>query len=153
VRDWYTDEWSGYLWYTSWTGAKFDVFAVDRTSGRTLMIEMYYVCAGGNLAWSLFGPLYEPDRELRHSGNGYNYLLHINRFPDRVQETVYPGDVARWRINVKSLIQDVCNYYKELDITKLNIAKISFTLESAWNGLLFNPAVRCNLNRLRLVYG
>jgi hypothetical protein len=117
------------------------------------MIEMYYVCAGGNLAWSLFGPLYEPDRELRHSGNGYNYLLHINRFPDRVQETVYPGDVARWRINVKSLIQDVCNYYTELDITKLNIVKISFTLESAWNGLPFNPAVRCNLNRLRLVYG
>jgi len=150
VNNWYTDTWRG----AGWTGAKFDVFAVeDRLggTGNTLMLEMYFLRSGVNLIWS--------NEEFRHdSPNSYNYLVALDAFPQYAERTVYSGDVSKWKIDVKSFISRACDTFHNLygarapDFYKVQIAKISFTLESAWNGDLLYPAINCSLKRLRLCY-
>jgi parallel beta-helix repeat protein len=154
VKEWWADSWAG--GWPSWTGAKFDVFVVDdryNRSGNVLMMEFYFLRMGGNLAWQVYPP-YTGDRVFRHDNpNSYNYLVSLDCFPERVEREIYSGDKVKWRIDVKSFIQDACDYFPSLDINKLRIAKISFTLEAAWNLLSFNPGVGCTLTRLRLAYG
>lgn len=162
VNNWYTDTWTG----PGWTGVKFDVFAVeDRYSntGKTLMLEMYLLRDGANLAWSAYNFIQGCSGNEREGFRGppfqsaYNYLVALDAFSGIANMTVYPGNVAKWTIDVKALMQRACdhdwgvapsNYH--LDIEKLNIVKVSFTVESAY----FGSPVRtgCTLNRLRLAY-
>lgn len=158
VHDWNSTDlpWSS----TSWTGVKFDVFAVENRSSHTdkvLMLEMYFIRTGANLDWWVFYPAGwistwdGSDRHcFRQDGNSYNYLVAIDAFPEFVERTVYPGDTTKWKINVKAFIQGACNHFSDLDINKLSIVKMSFTLESAYNGA--DAAVSCSLDRLRLAY-
>jgi hypothetical protein len=114
---------------------------------------MYFLRTGGNLDWRLF-----PDGSdvhcFRHDSEiSCNYLVAIDDFPEFVERTVYPGDATKWKIDVKAFIQGACNHFSDLDINRLSIVKMSFTLESAYNfphGLV--PAVNCSLDRLRLAY-
>jgi hypothetical protein len=154
VEDWRRDTWEGDL--ISWTGAKFDVFAVEDPldpRSNTLMLEFYFLRMGGNSRAAWFYYYGTADYAFRHdTPNNYNYLVAIDRFPEHVDRTIYKGDAAKWNIDVKSFIQDACDHYPALDIDRLKIVKMSFTLESAWNGLYKNPMIECSLNRLRLAY-
>jgi len=150
-------DWHGHKWTlpNGWTGGKFDVFAVENRSShdqKVLMLEMYFLRQGGNLWWQALGG---NEKELyRNSGssNIFNYLVALDAFPQFVERVVYTGDTAKWKINVKAFIERASQHWRgQLDINKLNIVKISFTLESAW-AVTFNPFVQCSLNRLRLAY-
>jgi hypothetical protein len=162
ISNWYTDTWTA----PGWTGAKFDIFAVeDRYSdtGKTLMLEMYFLRDGANLAWSSYNFLSGCSGNEREGFRGppfqsaYNYLIALDAFPGIANRTIYPGNMAKWTIDVKALMQRACdhdwgvspsNYH--LDIDKLNIVRVSFTVESAYLG---RPVrVGCTLNRLRLAY-
>lgn len=141
VYDWYSD----FVSTASWTGVKFDVWAVEnRESGRKLMMEMYFIRAGSNLLWN-------PEWARYFGGDAYNYLVAIDAFPQYAQRFIYPGDIARWKIDVKSLLQRGANAHG-LDFSKLYITKISFTIESASNIPGEAPACRCKLKKLRLAY-
>jgi parallel beta-helix repeat protein len=161
VHDWSTDN----VPSSCWTGAKFDVFAVEDRydhNSKTLMLELYFLRTGFNLAWQLWPwpPfLSGSEKDLFRapiSGNNYNYLVAIDAFPEFVERIVYPGDTVKWKIDVKSFIERACNHTwwvaPNLDISKLSIVKMSFTLEAAWMGSSVNPAIRCSLDRLRLAY-
>ncbi len=147
VQDWYTDTWT----FPGWTGAKFDVFAVENHASHTedqLMIEMYFIRDGANLVW----PTLTRDYWYRHlGGNAYNYLIAIDNYPQYAKRTVYPGDVAKWKIDIKALITNACNQWAALDINDLEIVKTCFCLEAAF-GNVFNPCVEGSLNRMRLAY-
>ena len=162
ISNWYTDTQT----LPGWTGAKFDVFAVeDRYSntGNTLMLEMYFLRDGANLAWSALNLLSGCSGNEREGFRGppfqsaYNYLVALDAFPEIANSTIYPGNMAKWTIDVKALIQRACDHEwgvspskYQLDIDKLNIVKVSFTIESANLG---RPArASCTLNRLRLAY-
>ncbi len=162
VSDWHTDTWTS----PGWTGVKFDVFAVEDQaggSGVTLMLEMYILRDGANLAWSLYNALQGCSGNQNEGFRGppyqssYNYLVALDAFPGIATVTTYPGNVDKWTVDVKTLIQRACDHnwgvtpnYYNLDINKLSIAKVSFAVESANIGM---PATsRCTLNRLRLAY-
>lgn len=144
VSDSYTDTWT----QPGWTGAKFDVLVAENRSShndRILMLELYFLRDGMNLAWN---PCW-----LHSDGHVYNYLIALDCFPELVERTIYSGNLVKWKIDVKSFIENACNYWHELDIEKLSIVQVSFTLEAAYNfPLMFNPAVSCSLHRLRLAY-
>jgi hypothetical protein len=163
VQDWYTDSFTWTSW--GWTGARFDVVAVENRSsnaGKILMLEMYFLRGGANLAWQWWdlahgfpGASWQgSDKECHYnSGKIYNYLVALDGFPELIERTIYPGDVTKWKIDVKTLIQRACNFWpSDLDIDKLSIAKLSFTLEAARNTEDFDPKINCSLNRLRLGY-
>jgi hypothetical protein len=150
VRDWYTD----YNGATGWTGAKFDIFAAENRSdpnGNVLMLEMYFLRRGLNLAWP-------GGREwFRHIpfDKTYNYLVALDWFPEFVERTAYFDNSARWKIDVKAFIERACSNFINLHFDKLSIVKLSFTLEASNDiaGLLNDTAtVGCSLNRLRLAY-
>jgi len=164
VHDWYTDS---FAWTSfGWTGAKFDVLVVENRSspvGKVLMLEMYFLRGGANLAWQWYDVAHfltegrwlgTGDKECyRNLGNAYNYLVALDAFPELVDRAVYPGDVTKWKIDVKTLIQRAVNFWSpDLDINKLSIEKISFTLEAARNTETFEPKINCSLSRLRLGY-
>jgi hypothetical protein len=139
-----------YNWYNdvvaapSWTGAKFDVWAVEnRGAGKKLMLELYFIRTGANLAWN-------PERTTS-SGDVYNLLMAIDVFPQYAQRIIHPGDIARWKIDVRALVQRGANYHG-LDFNNLKIAQISYTLESGSNILFDTPAIGCKLQKLRLAY-
>jgi hypothetical protein len=162
INNWYTDTWT----VPGWTGAKFDVFAVeDRNSntGKTLMLEMYFLRDGANLAWSALNFLPGCSGNEREGFRGppfqsaYNYLVALDAFPGIANITSYPGNMAKWTIDVKALIQRACDHDwgvspsdYQLDIDKLNIVKVSFAIESANLGRPVRAS--CTLNRLRLAY-
>jgi hypothetical protein len=148
VHNWYTDTWT----QPGWTGAKFDVFAVENRyshTEKTLMLEMYFLRDGFNLVWN-------PCLFRSFDGNSYNLLIALDHedYVNYVQRIVYPGDIAKWEINVKYFIEAACNHnwwpFSNLDITKLEIVKVSFTLEAAFG--TFDSKVWCSLDRLRLAY-
>jgi hypothetical protein len=158
VSDWHTDTWTS----PGWTGAKFDIFAVENWSsnvGKVLMLEMYFLRDGMNLAWSAYNIIPGCSGNYREGFRGppyqqsYNYLVAIDAFPELVERTEYSGNVVKWKTDVKSFIQNACDHWPELDINKLSIVKMCFTLEAAYVfPLTFNPAVGCCLHRLRLAY-
>jgi len=147
VQDWYTDTWT----FPGWTGAKFDVFAVENHASHTediLMLEIYFIRDGWNLVW----PTTTENYWLRYlGGNSYNYLIAIDHFPQYAERVVYPGDVAKWKIDLKALITNACNHWDALDINDLEITKVCFCLEAAF-GNIFNPCVEGSLTRMRLAY-
>ncbi|MFB3889449.1 MAG: hypothetical protein ACE14S_08150 [Candidatus Bathyarchaeia archaeon] len=162
VSNWSTDTSSS----PGWTGVKFDVFAVeDRNSiaSRTVMLEMYIVRGGANLAWNLYNFLQGCSGNEREGFRGppyqsaYNYLVALDAFPELANVTVFSGNVAKWTVDVKALLQrafdhdwGVAGAFYKLDIAKFNIVKVSFTVESA---RLLGPAqAGCTLKRLRLAY-
>jgi hypothetical protein len=143
-----------------WTGAKFDVFAVENRSShssKTLMLEMYFLRTGSNLAWPAwcFVPGCFGDERQCFRGppfqSGYNYLVALDAFPGIANRTIYPGDREKWTIDVKAFIEGACNHFSDLDISQLHIVKMCFTLEAA-HGLLSANSVSCSLDRLRLAY-
>jgi hypothetical protein len=162
VSNWYTDA----LVVAGWTGAKFDIFAVeDRYSGAgtLLMLEMYFLRGGLNLAWSSYNSILGCSGNEREGFRGppyqsaYNYLVALDAFPEVANMTTYPGNMAKWTIDVKALMQRACNHdwgvspsTYHLDINKLKIVKVSFTVESAHLGS--SARASCTLNRLRLAY-
>ena len=71
--------------------------------------------------------------------------------------TTYSENRAKWTIDVKTLIQRACDHdwgvspsTYQLDINKLKIVKVSFTVESA--RFASSARAACTLNRLRLAY-
>jgi len=162
VSNWYTDAFV----VAGWTGAKFDIFAVeDRYSGAgtLLMLEMYFLRGGLNLAWSSYNSIPGCSGNEREGFRGppyqsaYNYLVALEDFPEIATMTTYPGNMAKWTIDVKALIQRACDHdwgvspsTYHLDINKLKIVKVSFTVESAHLGS--SARASCTLNRLRLAY-
>jgi hypothetical protein len=162
ISNWYTDNRTA----PGWTGAKFDVFAVEdryNDTSETLMLEMYFLRDGANLAWTCYNLLSGCSGNEREGFRGppfqyaYNYLVALNAFPGIANRTIYPGNIAKWTIDVKALIQRACDHdwgvspsKYHLDIGSLNIVKVCFTIESANLG---RPAAAgCTLNRLRLAY-
>jgi hypothetical protein len=162
ISNWYTDTQT----LPGWTGAKLDIFAVENrysNTGNTLMLEMYFLRDGANLAWSALNLLSGCSGNEREGFRGppfqsaYNYLVALGSFPGIANSTIYAGNMAKWTIDVKALIQRACDHEwgvspskYPLDIDKLNIVKVSFTIESANLG---RPArANCTLNRLRLAY-
>jgi hypothetical protein len=164
IQDWQTDSWSWTTW--GWTGAKFEVAASENrssSSGKVLKIGMYFLRGGANLAlqwWDLAhgaNPLVNwqgSDKECYYNvGNTYNYMMALDAFPDSAQRTVYLGDIAKWKVDVKTLIQKACFHWSsDLDINKLSITKLSYTLEAARNLEDFDPKINCSLTQLRLTY-
>jgi hypothetical protein len=161
ASNWYTDSWT----QPGWTGVKFDVFALENRygSGKTLMLEMYILRDGANYAWSLYNSLPGCAGNSEEGFRGppyqsaYNYLIALDAFPEIASVINYPGNVAKWTIDVKALLQRACDHnwgetpnYFQLDINSFSIAKVSFTVESA---NFFLPATAGGtLNRLRLAY-
>ena len=164
VHDWYTDSWSWTSW--GWTGAKFEVLAVENRSShsdKVLKVEMYFLRGGANLEWQWWDLTHAAppgvswqgtDKECYYSiGNSYNYLLALDAFPDFAERTVYPGDLTKWTIDAKALIEKACHHWSsDLDINNLSIARLSYALEAARNTENFDPKVNCTLSRLRLAY-
>jgi hypothetical protein len=163
VSNWYTDTWTS----PGWTGVKFDIFAVENQNGGTgtsLMLEMYILRDGLNLAWSYYSTLGAGCSGNQNEGfrgppyqSAYNYLVALDAFPEIARMTNYPGNVAKWTIDVRALLQRAGDHgwgvspnYFHLDINSLSIAKVSFTVESA--NLLMPANVGATLNRLRLAY-
>jgi hypothetical protein len=164
IHDWYTDSWSWTTW--GWTGAKFEVTASENrssSSDKVLKIGMYFLRGGANLAWQWWDLTHAAnalvnwqgtDKECYYNvGNTYNYMIALDAFPDFAQRTVYLGDVAKWRVDVKALVQKACYHWSSaLDINKLNITKLSYALEAAHNLEDFDPKINCSLSQLRLTY-
>jgi parallel beta-helix repeat protein len=156
VSNWNTDP-SGLDTLPGWTGAKFDVFAVENRSspaGKILMLEMYFVRTGLNLMWPGRTYMFRHDNPV-----SYNCLVALDGFPQFAEREVFPGNVVRWKIDVKAFIQITCSYFSSLfplvsplDINNLSIVKTSFDLESGWLGGYVNPSINCSLSRLRLAY-
>lgn len=161
VQDWNTDADT----LPGWTGAKFDIFAVENRSshtGKTIMLEMYFLRTGLNLAW--WGWDFIPGLNLFWTGNereqfrgppfqsGYNYLVALDAFPGIANRTIYSGDTVRWTIDVKAFIQRACDHFSDLDFSKLSIVKICFTLETASMGSSLSHDINCSLDRLRIAY-
>jgi hypothetical protein len=153
VENWYTDSWT----QPGWTGVKFDIYATENpnsSSAKTLMLELYFVRDGCNLAW---GNGFCRDPFLSVFGDyTYNVLLALDCWPQYVQRTVYPGNVAKWTIDIKAIIQRACNHnwwpWSSPDFDKLSIVKIGFTVETAYRGAGDPNGAGCSLNRLRLAY-
>lgn len=154
VDNWYTDTWTG----PGWTGVKFDVYASENPNDpdpKILMLELYIVRDGANLAWGN-GFVRAP---VDIGGKGYNVLLAMDCWPQYAQITLYPGNVAKWKIDIQGIIQRACNDFNNwwlrpdlhLDIDKLSIVKIGFTVESAL-GSSNPPYAGCSLNYLQLAY-
>lgn len=162
VSNWHTDTSTS----PGWTGVKFDVFAVEDQSGgtgATLMLEMYILRDGMNLAWSAYSLLPGCSGSQNEGFRGppyqssYNYLVALDGFPEIATVINYPGNIAKWTVNVKALLQRACDHnwgtspnYYTLDISKFSVAKVSFTVESARYVLSANAGG--TLNRLRLAY-
>jgi hypothetical protein len=143
------DDWATVQTYApSWTGGKFDIFAVEnQQDGRKLMLEMYFMRDGLNLFWG--GP-YNKELFRDPSTDTWNYLIALDAFPEYVTRVVHPGDAARWTVNVKAFIERACQHWSVLNMNNLYLAKLGYTLEAAYQGL---PCIIwSNLNRLRLAY-
>jgi hypothetical protein len=143
VKDWYTDG----LGYgsCSWTGAKFDIWAVENPSrplnGRKLMLELYFVRMGMNLWWG--NAIAKP---------GLNKMVAIDCYPESVQRTVHPGNVQRWKIDALRFLTDCAGDYG-IDIWSWYLAQISFDVESG-SSLPFceTPVCGCSLTKFRMCY-
>jgi hypothetical protein len=149
--------------FPGWTGVKFDVFAVENrfsNSGKILMLEFYILRDGANLYWQVYQAVpgwYGDEREGFRAppiNSIYNYLIATDAFPGIINMTVYPGGFAQWTIDVKAFIQRACLHWpNDLDLNKLSIVKIGFTIEAAWNPFdTTDVGAACSLTRLRLAY-
>jgi hypothetical protein len=143
VKDWYTDG----LTYgsCSWTGAKFDVWAVESPtrafSGRKLMLELYFLRMGMNLWWG--NAIAKP---------GLNKMVAIDCYPESVQRTVHPGGIQRWKVDLLRFLVDCAGDYG-IDIWSWYIAQVSFDVESG-SSLPYceSPICRCSLTKFRVCY-
>jgi hypothetical protein len=124
---------------------------------------MYFLRGGANLEWQWWDLTraapstvnwQATDKEVYNNvGNSYNYLLAIDAFPNFAERTVYPGDLTKWTIDVKALIEKACQHWSsDLEISNLSITRLSYALESARNTENFDPKVNCTLNELKLGY-
>jgi len=143
VSDWYTDSLG--IGSCSWTGVKFDVFAVEDPTrapeGRNIMLELYFLRQGMNLWWGSATSMKQ-----------LNKMVAIDCFPESVQRTVHPGDIQRWKIDLKRFLLD-CGRDYSVDISNWYVAMISFTVESGSNWPWGeSPACRCELHKLRLCW-
>lgn len=148
------DSWSTNLGQslTSWTGAKFDVWAVEnKGTGKKLMLELYFLRTGLNLQWytQSGGSYVDYYRATDPNSDTRNYLVSIDAFYQYVNRVAYSGDIQKWSINVITFINNACSHWPELNKNNLYISKICFTLEA---GGLTGPTVQCNLERLRIAY-
>lgn len=146
---------------TIFTGAKFDVWAVqNQGTGNKLMLELYFLRGGADLDWSapswLGGGGNNTDffRQTSPGGDTYNYLSAIDAKPQWVNRIAYSGDLEEWQINITAFLVAACAEWPTVfSLNNLYIDKVEFTLEA---GDILPIAsynwVQCNLDRLVLEY-
>ena len=146
VSNWYSDDLD--ILSASWTGVKFDVWAVPNSDrhDRALMMGLYFQREGINQVW---GPSFPKP---------LNMMYSLDCFPEHVQRIEHPPvfsgqqSVERWKIDVKWFLTDAGIEYG-LPISDWRLAQISFTVESGSNLPRFEePLCYCSLEKLRLCY-
>jgi hypothetical protein len=110
----------------TWTGIKWDAYAVDVKDNRSLYIEMYFVRTGGNLAWGTLGQ-YRPDaiyasaNELLLMNGSDDALLAIDQSSEywaRFVTIQTPSDGSTWfNIDLTGIFGYIANEYYTYDIS------------------------------------
>ncbi|MCW4025431.1 MAG: hypothetical protein NWF01_10430 [Candidatus Bathyarchaeota archaeon] len=150
------------------TGAMFYVYAIE-PGGYSIFMELYISRGGGNANWKLFSPIagggFAADDNswwLKQPGEYYNLLMNLNECPHYTTRTAYSDGTVQYSINVKGLLQFVCDHEylipgysssHQSTLNNLQIDKIAYNLESInLTGEYPAPSISSDISFLRLSY-